>query len=226
MNRSQPGVNEAPPEGGEGIAGSRVRAYVAPSVPYVAMLVGLYLLSNAWISILLYHAGALAILSFTKGWRWPPAAGEHLDRRVVLMVVLGSATIGPLLYSLWSTVKLTDIILEQELAHLGLSGAAWPLFVVYYFTVNPVVEELFWRGYLGDPRIGPTPSDLWFAGYHLLVLALFVEVPWVAASFIGLIGGGWLWRQLARCCGGLVLPVLSHAVADASLIWAVYILAA
>ena len=111
-----------------------------------------------------------------------------------------------------------------ELADLGLCNTAWLLFMVYYVTINPLLEELFWRGYLGSDSTFLTWNDIWFAGYHILVLVRFVTVTWIVASFLVLVGAAWFWRQLARKYNGLMVPIASHAAADLSIIAAVFFL--
>ena len=111
------------------------------------------------------------------------------------------------------------------MSHLGLEDTPWLIFILYYCTVNPLLEELFWRGYLGRPTLKPVWADVWFAGYHIIVLIAFVEWPWITLSFLTLMGAAWVWRQLTRIYHGLTIPILSHAAADASVIGAVFLLA-
>jgi membrane protease YdiL (CAAX protease family) len=122
-------------------------------------------------------------------------------------------------------LKLEGLALGAELANMGLQNTPWLLFIFYYFIVNPILEELFWRGYLGSPNLKPAGSDFWYAGYHVLILVLFVDWPWIVLSFVTLVGAGWTWRQLARIYNGLTIPIVSHAAADAGIIGAVFFLA-
>ena len=122
-------------------------------------------------------------------------------------------------------IKPASLQLESELADLGLTGLPWLLFIGCYFIVNPVLEELFWRGYLGQRTRGLTWNDVWFSGYHVLVAVNFTWWPWVVASFLVLVAISWVWRQFARQARGLLLPILSHTAADASIILAVFLLA-
>jgi membrane protease YdiL (CAAX protease family) len=190
----------------------------APLVPYVAVLIGLYLFESGWASILVYHVAAVTVLATTGAWRTRFRPTKRLAPALLTAVIVGSALVGPVIYGAWSRVHLGDVVLNAELESLGLSGVAWTAFAVYYFTVNPVIEEYFWRGYLGSTRRGIAASDLWFAGYHVFVVVLFVGTPWILVSFLGLTAAAWIWRQIATATGGLLIPVVSHAVADASLI--------
>jgi len=129
------------------------------------------------------------------------------------------------IYLLWPVVKLDDVRLGQILSSLGLDGASWWLFVVYYSLVNPWFEEIFWRGWYPGQLRRPVFADLLFAGYHVFVLFLFVDVLWAVAAFFALSGVAWLWRELATRHRGLIIPLVSHTVADISIITAAAVLA-
>lgn len=192
--------------------------------PYLAIIIGLSGLESAWSSILLYHCGIVLVLWLARYWRLGEPLKSRADYLVLTAVAVTSLLGGVLIFWLWPIMKLGALLLVSELADLGLSNIAWLLFMVYYVTINPLLEELFWRGYLGSGSAFLTWNDLWFAGYHILVLVRFVSVPWIGASFLILVGAAWLWRQLARRYNGLIVPIASHAAADLSIIAAVFFL--
>ena len=74
-------------------------------VPYVAVLLGLYILKNAWIAIGVYHSGVAAFL-IASNWK-------NLLRKVYagwnsLMTVAGvvmAAMIVPILFFLWEHIR-------------------------------------------------------------------------------------------------------------------------
>ncbi len=197
---------------------------VAPLIPYLAVLVGLYGLNSAWASIIFYHLGIIIFLSIGDGWGPGKQLSGVKDYLVLAGVALISALGGLFIFWLWPFIRLDGLFLATELLHLGLNNIAWLLFIFYYFTINPILEEQFWRGYLGAPTLSPVWNDAWFAGYHVLVLFNFARWPWIVISFLVLVGAAWMWRQLARRYNGLIIPIISHAAADASIIGAVFFL--
>lgn len=194
-------------------------------IPYVAVGLGLWVWQSAWAASLLYHLGAGAFVLGSGRWRQLRWSGSRPPPAVAAAVAAVGAGVGPVVFVMWSTVQRTGVDMSAELAEIGLVGAAWALFIVYYATVNPLVEELFWRGSLGSSSVRFEAYDFWFAGYHVLVLVRFMDWPWIAVSSGALLIAGWAWRQLAARFHGLAVPVLSHAVADASLISAVFVIA-
>ncbi len=197
----------------------------APWVPFLTISFGSFILNNAWAALLAYHLGLVLILFLE---RQGPAArnlAKGLNLPVLFAALLPSALSGIGLYFA-APVLGTPSDLGSLLANQGLKGAGWPAFILYYSTVNPALEEWYWRGYLGSRSRSSTISDLCYAGYHPLVLARFAAWPWLILEFVILAGAAWLWRQIARKYDGLLIPLLSHLAADLSLILSIYWLAA
>lgn len=199
------------------------KAALAPSVPFIAVPVGLFVLHNAWIALLSYHFGMLAIL-FADRKRVPiKAIVKSRSYRFPLIMVLVGLAGGALLYLLWPFLNVPDGI-SQYLNNLGLRQSNWIFFFIYFVVVNPWLEELYWRGYLGSDARWPVINDLLFAGYHLVVLTGKMDVMWLPLVFVLLISGAWLWRQVNRWNGGLLSSVASHAAADFAVMLGVFIL--
>ena len=135
------------------------------------------------------------------------------------------ACAGPAFLVLWDIVAQEPGSLRSALSGYGLAGRSWWVFVIYYATVHPVLEECYWRGYLASDSPRPAAIDLTFAGYHALVLPHFIRAPWVVLACGVLFLTAWGWRRLAQKCGGLGIPIVSHAAADLSLVFAVELIA-
>lgn len=196
-------------------------SYLAIALPYAAVLLGLYVLRSAWATILLYHVGMVTLLRLSgqegllravrQGWSAPATA--------VIGIVF--ATVGLLLALLWGTISREHVNLREILTSFHLSGLQWWAFAAYYVTVHPVLEEIFWRGYLPRAHRSPMVFDVAFAGYHVLVLCIFIKLPWVLISFGVLLFASWSWRQLVARYSGLGVAIASHAAADLSVIAAI-----
>jgi hypothetical protein len=207
------------------MADPRPLRLVPLAVPYLTVPVGLYALHSGWAAILLYHAGMVLLITLLGAWAVARRLlrGWHLPALAGLLAV--TAATGPVLYLLWPWIAGDGTRIGRDLAALGLGGASWIGFVTYYSLVNPWIEELYWRGVLGSDALHPVPADLCFAGYHVVVLLAFLPWWWAVTAALALTAAAWLWRQATAHAGGLLVPVLTHGVADVSIIVAAHLLA-
>ncbi len=187
-------------------------------LPYAGILAGLAGLRSGWAAILGYHAGMAIVLSVGGGWTHAARLRRGFDARALVMLSASCASAGPLLVLLWPLAALPGAGLSGTLAGLGLHGPAWTGFVAYYLAVNPLLEEIYWRSFYAEPTDRLAPSDVLYAGYHGVVVSLFIGPAWTALVLAILVSAGWVWRQAANRTDGLAVPVASHLVADASII--------
>lgn len=198
--------------------------YCTALIPYITVLVGLYIFKSAWAAILLYHAAIFIVIlgadrfmmfkRLSRGWNW----------KIGFPLAILSALCGFALYYFWPMVGIQDPELPTILGEYGLRGYSWQIFMVYYCVETPILEEVFWRGYLLAPGRYPSAPDFLFAGYHITVLILFLKPLPVVAVFIALMVTAWIWRILALRYEGLAVPFASHLVAGVSVMWFVNLL--
>jgi len=198
---------------------------ISATAPYVAVLIGLYALKNAWIAIGLYHCGMAGFIIAADRNNLLQKARTGWNPIVAILGTAMSAMVVPIIYFSWGYVHLPGEPLAAKLATLGLPGTAWILFAIYFSTVQPFLEELYWRGYLGASQKVLSWTDFAFAGYHILVLAWFIKLPWLLIAFLVLTITAYIWRYMASKLEGLALPLLSHAIADVGIVTATYFLA-
>lgn len=205
--------------------GSVVRsAPLLTTLPYVAIILGVHTLHSAWIAVLIYHIGILAVMGVKNGMSGLRDVLSGWSTRAGLAVCLTCAACGPVLILLGSAVVSQPGTLAGRLDGLGLSGRSWWVFAFYYTAIHPILEEVYWRGCLFSARRGLSYADVAFAGYHLLVLPLFIGLHWALGCFAVLALVAWLWRAVARRYEGLAIPAASHAIASLSTIVAVLFL--
>ena len=185
-------------------------------MPYLTVGAGLYIFHNAWIAILGYHAGILLILKlahFKSSASFRPTA--QIWKTIGFGALGGLA--GLAMWFLWPYVFMSPS-LAWTVERWGLTRAAWPLFIAYSALVNPWLEELYWRGWLGSASRRPVVNDAFFAGFHLVILAPFLPGLWLAVVFFVLAAAGWMWREVTRHTDSLLLSALCHLAADVSIL--------
>jgi len=191
---------------------------ISMAIPYIAVLVGLYVLKNAWIAIGLYHFGiTVFLIAVGKGSLLKRVCtGWNSIIAAIGMVI--PVIIIPVIFIFWKYMQLENIPLNTALANFGLGGTSWFFFIIYFSIVQPFLEELYWRGCLENDYKYFSWTDLAFAGYHILVLAWFIKLPWLIIAFIVLTVAAYTWRYMASRLEGVIVPLLSHIMADVSII--------
>lgn len=191
---------------------------------WILVSFGIHVLENIWWTIALFHSGILTCLFIHrkrfkpvvlfKGWHWGWA---------VLNVLIGIVC-GTIIYFAWDIFGISGDALKT----LGFGNRKW-LLMIYFSTINPMLEELFWRAL--PPVLPPeeamrhteknawlTASDIAFAGYHVIVVSGFAGILFCTISFIGLLFGAVMWRRLYHTLNGLLVPLLTHGLIDFFLI--------
>ena len=209
-------------ESGTDIFSANKRIY-SPLVPYATVGIGLLLLHNAWIAIVGYHFCMITILLIARERISWGRISSIRGYGVITLTALVGGSGGLLLYLLWPLLGIPDN-LDLYLITIGLKGNTWPYFIVYFILINALVEEYYWRGYLGSVSKRITLNDLLFSGYHIIVLAGKINIVWLFVVFICLSMAAWYWRQTNRWNRGVLTSIVSHVAADASIIMAIYFL--
>lgn len=191
-----------------------------PLIPYIAVAIGLYGLSSAWVAIVSYHIGMLVTVIVGKN-----AKHELMKRRTSVWWYLSAIILslgGVILFLLWPYAFFDADGTTARLHSVGIDRRTWPFFVAYFCSVHPILEELFWRGCLMQDKPLVTVHNCAFGGYHAFVIAAFAAPVWCVPVFAACVFAGWLWRMMREATGSSLLPILTHFAADASIVGAVH----
>lgn len=195
--------------------------WIAPALAYLAVGVGLFQFQSAWGALMAFHGAILVSLLVAR----PNIPLKTLFRtnnfKWILLSVLLCGSSGFTLYFLWNYFGFASD-LPAQVESLGLDRSNWVPFIIYFTLVNPLIEEYFWRGYLGSDTLAPYISDFLYSGFHGLVLMNKVQSGSIFFGLAMLVLAGWFWRQIAREDKGLLAPVLGHMSADLAILLAVY----
>lgn len=179
------------------------------AAPYVAVIVFWALAHNAWLAILAYHAQILLwsrrdIREVARGWR----------SRDFALIAAPAALTGVALFFLLPHI--TRAPLEEWLQSHGLAGAAMIAMIPYFGVVHPILEQVHWSRLHARGAL----SHLAFAGYHAIVLYTLLQPAWLIVGVVVIAAASVVWQRSARRCRGLIVPVLSHVLADVGIILA------
>ncbi|MGC5323881.1 CPBP family intramembrane glutamic endopeptidase [Brevibacillus sp. SYSU BS000544] len=120
--------------------------------------------------------------------------------------------------------------LRSLLEKWHFSGNQSGLLLVVLVLLNPILEEIYWRGYL-QSRNGQAPgsirslllTSLWFTAYHLVVIIPIFNWPFCVVAALSIYTAGVLWGWIRDRSHSLFAPVLSHMLADLGIV-IIYIL--
>jgi membrane protease YdiL (CAAX protease family) len=199
-----------------------LQAYFVCLLSATGIWAGLKLLHSAWAALLLYHLVLVSGLvwrgrqqrdagAVLRGWRLVP----------VLLLVLISAAFGFAFFDYIRDCDPSGSYVLKQLQRTGLGGSALLPLASYTCVVNPVLEELYWRGNYLAAR--GWVFDLFYALIHIPLFALpgRVPVPYWPFHIVGLVVAGLLWRYTARRCGGLASSVAGHVASDVAIFAAI-----
>jgi len=190
-------------------------------MPYFSVWLGLYVIGNAWAAILGYHIGIVLLVTLAGAWPPPSEFRTTTPLWKVLLFGLTGCVAGIAVYFLWPFIHISPQLAET-LRGWGLTQRTWLIFILYCTLVNPWLEEIYWRGWLGSESRQPILHDAIFAGFHLVVLAPFLPLIWLAVTFIVLAFSGWMWRQVIRTEKSILASVLFHMAADVSILLVIW----
>lgn len=198
---------------------------ILSTVPYITTYLGLYYFSNAWLAILAYHFVIIVSLVY-KYKDLSKISYSITSKKLLSLGIIITASASPIIYLLWDYIKLTDLDLVYMLERFHLTGSSSILFILYFFLVHPILEELYWRfviSYTPNQKIEYL-FDILFAGYHILVLRLFIQLPFAILSFIILAIAGMSWGYIKERYNDYITIFITHAIADLLIILTVFII--
>jgi hypothetical protein len=174
--------------------------------PYVAVGIFWCIFSNAWLAILAYHVQIL-IWSRHEVFKMRRPSSNR-----IMLMALPAVVAGPLLYFLLPYITRVDISVWLKDYHL--SSISLGVMVFYFGIIHPCLEQIHWA----QLREKTCIAHFMFAGYHMLVLSSLLTLPWLVLCFCVLATASYIWMHMARQANSLVLPTLSHILADLGIV--------
>ncbi len=196
--------------------------WIAPILVYLAVGLGLFVLHNAWSTLLGFHLAIIVSLIFAKPTLPLSFLFQSHNFKWIILSILLCGSSGIALYYLWNHFGIVNNIAAYTEV-LGLNARTWFPFIAYFTLVNPFMEEYFWRGYLGASTKRLHVSDFLYAGFHGLILLNKMPISSVLFALLMLVLAGWLWRQIQRVDQGLLAPILGHMAADFTILFAIFL---
>lgn len=190
--------------------------------PYLAVILGVFFLKSGWFAVLLYHSTLLVCVIGINGFNTLRLIKSGYNRCLGPLIGLCGLVPGVVILFIWPFAKQQTVDLKQLMNMLSLSNNSFAVFALYCCLVNPILEELFWRGCFKHDSWHPGLSDALFAGYHAVILMPVINSMFAVLSFLALMFVGWSFRNIYRLTGGLAIPLLAHLIADIAILYSVW----
>ncbi|HEX5323474.1 MAG TPA: type II CAAX endopeptidase family protein [Capsulimonadaceae bacterium] len=205
------------------------KASVTPTVllgllPWAAAWLGSYSLHSAVAAFLFYHLLCLTAWALYRR-RYGRFPSQSVARaRWIAMVLIAALIMGTTYFALgwlgWlvNPAHIRTALTSQRVGPTVLDYAA--LFA-YFAVVNPIAEELFWRGTiyqqmrregLNAPRAALV-SALLFGSWHWLIVRLFFPAGWAIVITLGIVAAGAVFATVFERTRSIAFSIALHALA-------------
>jgi hypothetical protein len=140
-----------------------------------------------------------------------------------LLVSVLFSCVGIVIVVAWPLAVIRGIDLRALLAEFGLEGVSLFVFLAYLAFANPFVEEAFWR-FGSDDHPLSFVNDLFYAGYHGIILALVLTPIFVIGAVAVLVAAGAIFRLMTVKLKNGFMAIATHLAADLGIGLAVIVL--
>ncbi|MDZ4836430.1 MAG: type II CAAX endopeptidase family protein [Candidatus Melainabacteria bacterium] len=192
-------------------------------LPCIAIWIGLYEIKSAAWTFLLYHGLVLTPAIWWGRKLWVPTLIAPKIKHCALLVVaaLVFTVITILTYEVIGKYLLSNDGALDLLKRQGFNKQAfWPL-SIYAIVINPIFEEIYWRGVvLNELEKHPTKikhfaliwSSLAYALFHYFIFRMVLFPGWAELGTIMLAIYGAILAVLYRKTGSIIFTALAHGL--------------
>lgn len=193
--------------------------------PTAMIFIGLQVMENVAITFLLFYSWLLFVPLIDRAFLMKQL---KLDKRGI---ILGAGS-GLLFFVFifgglsWLHVYLLDIeYLRTLLMDWGFSGRGEILLVLVLLLANPVLEEIYWRGYMfnrlrvkGSAFYAVGMSAVFYTLYHLLSIIPIFEAGFSFVAVLPVFIAGLFWGFIREKSGSITATIISHVLSDLGIV--------
>jgi uncharacterized protein len=199
--------------------------------PTLMIFIGLQMFESVIVTFLLFYGWLLAV----------PLLGRGIQRErfkvtgKALMLGVGSGLLFFLfiyggLY--WLHIYLLDIDqLRVLLLEWGFSGRGEIWLVLILLVANPILEEVYWRGYIyerlrrdGTAKYAILVTSAFYTLYHLLSVIPIFEGLYGLIAVVPVFIAGIFWGYIREKTGSITAAIIGHVLSDMGIIFVYWFL--
>lgn len=193
--------------------------------PTLMIFIGLQVLESVIIAFLLFYSWLLAVPLLGAGVPWERF--KTTSKAVILGIGSG------LLFFLfifgglnWLHIYLLDIDqLRVLLLEWGFSGRGEIWLVLILLVANPLLEEVYWRGYIyeklkmeGRAGYAILMTSAFYTLYHLLSVIPIFEGIYGMIAAVPVFIAGMFWGYIREKTGTITAAIIGHVLSDMGII--------
>ncbi|MDN7242755.1 CPBP family intramembrane metalloprotease [Planococcus sp. N028] len=189
--------------------------------PSLMIFLGLQFFQNVVVTFGLFFGWLALVPIVDKAF---PKERLKLDKKA-LLVGVGSGLIFFLFVyggASWLHVYLLDINkLRVLLLDWGFAGPWEFAFILLFIFLNPVLEEVYWRGYMYEKlrtngtalyAIGMTAA--FYTLYHVITVFHLFQSGYTLVAVLPVLIVGLLWAYIREKTGSITATIIGHSIAD------------
>lgn len=199
--------------------------------PTIMIFIGLQMFESVIVAFLLFYGWLLAVPLLGHGI---PRERLKATSKAVMLGVGSGLLFFLFIYGglYWLHIYLLDIDqLRVLLLEWGFSGRGEIWLVLILLVANPILEEVYWRGYIyerlrrdGTAKYAILVTSAFYTLYHLLSVIPIFEGLYGLIAVVPVFIAGIFWGYIREKTGSITAAIIGHVLSDMGIIFVYWFL--